>query len=131
MPKYKVNYGEILSEIVDETMLVMRDNGYDMPNYRVINKRHSDISIHGPLERHAFFAYIDSGLITRQKIIVSMYEADKLPVKARAEWIKYIIGLHYEVDGGFNLELCLTNSKYKKPQLGMPSCFVKLVLTEV
>lgn len=130
--KHGVDYGEILTRIVNETILIMRSNGYDMPNYRVVNKKHSDISIHGPLERHAFFAYIDSGLITKnQKIVVSLYEADKLPLKARTEWINYILELHHEVDDGFNLELCLTKSKYKKPQIVMPSCFVRLDLTEV
>jgi len=129
--KYEVNYGEILTRLVSETMLIMRSNGYDMPSYRVVNKRHSDISIHGPLEKHAFFAYIDSGLITKQKIMISMYEADKLSIEARAEWVNYILRLHYEIEGGFNLELCLTKSKYKKPQLVMPDCFTRLVLTEI
>lgn len=130
--KHEVNYGEILNRIVSETMLIMRNNGYDMPNYLVRQSKYSSGPVSGPPEKHAFFAYIDSGLVTKkQKIMISMYEADKLSIEARAEWVNYILRLHHEVEGGFNLELCLTKSKYKKPQIVMPGCFARLVMTQI
>lgn len=121
----------LLAEIVPTIVQIMRKNGYKMVDYRVVGG-HTDIPISGPLERHAFFGYVDKGWLKGgEKIVLHFYEADQLPLSGRVQIIDYLLKMYEEKNGGFALSLYMTKAKYKKPQLIMPEAFVELNLNQV
>jgi len=120
----------ILAEIIPNIVQLMRNNGYVMPEYRVIEGR-TDVSISGPPERHAFFGYVDKGWLNKdQKIVLYFYEADQLPIAGRRQVIDYLLKVFEEKSGAFSLSLYMTRARYKKPQLTMPDAFLEIHLNQ-
>jgi hypothetical protein len=121
----------LLVKIVAETVNVMRENGYDMPGY-VVRNGASDVPLSGPPEKHAFFAYVETGWIEREPtIILHFYEADQIPISARMRLIPHLIALHEADKHRFGLLMRMTKKKYKKPQIIQPKAFFEMKLNRV
>jgi len=121
----------ILSEIILATVKLMCRNGYEMPDYRVVNG-HTDVPISGPPEKYAFFGHPENEWIERKRIIVlDFYEAHKIPLSGRTQLIDYLMNLHEERHGGFALHLYMTSAKYKKPQVFKPEPFFEMKLNRI
>lgn len=126
-----LSHQALLAEIVPAVVQIMRRNGYEMADYRVVGG-HTDVLISGPSEKHAFFGYVDKGrLKDGEKVVLSFYEADQLPLAGRVQVIDYLLKLHEENGGSFALSLYMTKAKYKKPQPVMPVAFVEINLNRV
>ena len=90
----KMSNQTLLLEMIPRIVQIMRRNGYEMPDYRVIDGR-TDVPISGLPEKHAFFGYVDKGwLKNNQKIALYFYEADQLPISGRTELIDYLLGMY-------------------------------------
>lgn len=131
MANQNISYQALLAEIVPTIVQIMRKNGYEMADYRVVGG-HTDVPISGPPEKHAFFGYVDKRWLKGgEKIILNFYEADQLPLAGRTQVIDYLLKLHEEKNGGFALTLYMTKTKYKKPQLAMPEAFLEVNLNQI
>ncbi|MCX7626818.1 MAG: hypothetical protein N2Z69_00130 [Methylophilaceae bacterium] len=131
MANQNISHQTLLAEIVPTIVQIMRKNGYEMADYRVIGG-HTDVPISGTPEKHAFFGYVDkSWLKDGEKIILNFYEADQLPLTGRVQLIDYLLRLHEEKKGGFALTLYMTKTKYKKPQLIRPEAFLEMNLNQL
>lgn len=128
---HNVNHQTLLTEIVSTVVQIMRKNGYEMPDYRVVDG-HTDVPILGPPQKHAFFGYVDKKWMNGSaKIILVFYEADLLPFAGRIQVINYLLRLHEEKRGDFALRLYMTNAKYKKPQLTIPEAYLEINLNPI
>lgn len=121
----------ILSEIVSNTVKIMRKNGYEMPEYRVIDGG-TDVPIYGPQEKYAFFGYLEKNWSReKQTIVLHFYEATLLPSEGRIELINYLVSLHVKQQGGFSLVLRMMEKKYKKGQIVRPDAFLEIKLNRI
>jgi len=121
----------ILSEIVSTTVKIMRRNGYEMPEYKVIDGG-TDLPISGPPEKYAFFGYLEKKWLQKKPMIVlHFYEANHLPLEGRIELINYLVSLHAKHRGSFALYLRMMKGNYKKGQIVIPDAFLELKLNRI
>lgn len=121
----------LLKEIVSATVRIMRSNGYEMPDYRVINGG-TDVPISGPPEKYTFFGYLEkSWLQEKPTIVLHFYEANHLPLEGRKELINYLVSLHARQHGGFALSLRMMKGVYKKGQVFRPDAFLEMRLNRI
>lgn len=117
-----------LMEIVSVTVKIMRQNGYEIPDYRAINGG-TDVPISGIPEKDAFFGYLDKGWFRHNSIItLHFYGATHLPEEARKELINYLVTLHSKRHCGFSLSLRMMSESYKKGKITRPDTFLELHL---
>lgn len=125
----------LLSEIVSDTVKIMRRNGYEMPEYRVSaidGGGGTDVPISGPPEKYAFFGYLEkSWLQDKRTIVLHFYEANHLPLGGRMELISHLVSLHAKHRGRFALSLRMMEGKYKKGQIVRPAAFLEMNLNRV
>lgn len=125
----------VLSEIVSNTVKIMRRNGYEMPEYRVRvidGGGGTDVPISGPPEKYAFFGYLEkSWLQDKRTIVLHFYEANHLPSVGRIELINYLVSLHVKQRGGFALSLRMMEGNYKKGQIVRPDAFLEIKLNRI
>lgn len=143
MASQQLSDESILSEIVSNTVKIMRRNGHEMPDYRVRDGSATDVPVSGPPEKYAFFAYREGDGRTFPSVMWSrwidikpiyamhFYEADQIPVAARTQLIDYLINLHEARGRNFTLYLRMTRDRYKKPQITMPPAFIELKLNRI
>ncbi|MEZ5616212.1 MAG: hypothetical protein R3E35_13485 [Rhodocyclaceae bacterium] len=131
MANQQLDDESFLSEIVSNTVKIMRRNGYEMPEYRVIDGG-TDVPISGPPEKYAFFGYLEkSWLQDKRTIVLHFYEANLLPSAGRIELINYLVSLHVKQRGGFALTLRMMKDNYKKGQIIRPDAFLEIKLNRI
>lgn len=125
----------LLSEIVSDTVKIMRRNGYEMPEYRVRvtdSGVGTDVPISGPPEKYAFFGYLEkSWLQDKRTIVLHFYEANRLPLGGRMELINHLVSLHAKHRGRFALSLRMMEGAYKKGQVVRPAAFLEMNLNRI
>lgn len=124
---------ELLTQIVDRTIEIIRSHGYPFPRY-VVRNGGTDLPISEVRVSVDFFASTEKSRSwiggDPWSFTLQIYDARKIPVKARAELVKYLVELHEARGGDFEMSLFMRERKYRKGALIRPPAFLEIKLNK-
>lgn len=124
---------DLLTQIVERTVEIIRSHGYPFPRY-VVRNGGTDLPISEDRVSVDFFASSEKSRSWSGgdpwSFRLQIYDARKIPVKARSDLVKYLVELHEARNGDFGMSLFMMEQNYRKGALVRPSAFLELKLNK-
>lgn len=124
---------ELLAQIVERTVEIIQAHGYPFPKY-IVRNGGTDLPISELRVSVDFFASTEKSRSwiggDPWSFRFQIYDAHKIPIKARSELVKYLVELHEARDGDFEMSLFMMERNYRKGALTHPSAFLELKLNK-
>ena len=124
---------DLLTQIVERTVEITRSHGYPFPRY-VVRNGGTDLPISEARVSVDFFASSEKSRSWSGgdpwSFRLQIYDARKIPVKARSDLVKYLVELHEVRGGDFQMSLFMMEQIYRKGALVRPPAFLELILNK-
>lgn len=125
---------ELLSHIVERTVEIVRSHGYPIPRY-VVRNGGTDLPVSEVPTSVDFFASTEKSRSwvggDPWSFRLQIFDARKIPVRARSDLVKYLIELHEARGGDFEMSLRMMNRNYKKGALTQAPVFLEVQLKKI